>query len=138
MYLLDTNVVSALRVRRASNENVWIWAERNQVTDQYMASVTILELEYGVLLRERRDLVQGAVFRRWLNEHVLPLFDGRILPVDTAIAKIAAGLQVPDPMSDLDALIAATALAHDYTIVTRNIRDFERTGVRTLNPWLQL
>lgn len=135
MYLLDTNVVSALRVRRAANANVWAWASAIDIQSQLLSVISIFELEYGTQLLERRDPAQGAVFRDWLNTQVGPMFAGRILPVDAAIAARAAGLQVPDPMDTEDALIASTALVHDLTVVTRNIKHFERTGVRTLNPW---
>ena len=135
MYLLDTNVVSALRVRKAANANVWTWASTIDIESQLLSVISIFELEYGTQLLERRDPAQGAVFRDWLSTQVGPMFAGRILPVDAAIAARAAGLQVPDPMDTEDALIASTALVHDLTVVTRNIKHFERTGVRTLNPW---
>jgi toxin FitB len=88
------------------------------------------------LLAERRDPSQGAVFRAWLNDHVLPTFAGRILSVDTAVALRSARLHVPDDPHPLrDGLIAATGLVHGMTVVTRNVADFEPTGVQTLNPW---
>jgi predicted nucleic acid-binding protein len=101
----------------------------------YLSVITIQELEIGVLLAERREPKQGAIFRAWLNEHVLAAFSGRILVVDTAIAQRSAQLHVPDPRPVRDGLIAATALVHGMTIVTRNIGDFEPTGVPILNPW---
>ena len=94
-----------------------------------------MELETGVLLIERKDPTQGAVLRSWLNAHVLPAFSERILPVDTAVAQCCAKLHVPDPRSDRDALIAATALVHGMIVVTRNIDDFVATKVELLNPW---
>ena len=97
--------------------------------------ISIQELEIGVLLAERRDSSQGAIFRAWLNGHVLPAFSGRILAVDTAVAQRSARLHVPDPRPVRDRLIAATALVHGMTVVTRNVADFEPTGVTTLNPW---
>ena len=89
----------------------------------------------GVLLAERRDLSQGAIFRAWLNGHVLPAFNGRVLCVDVAVAQRSARLHVPDPRAVRDALIAATALVHGMTVVTRNVADFEPTGVLILNLW---
>ncbi len=89
----------------------------------------------GVLLVERRDAAQGVVLRSWLDKHVLPAFADRILPVDAAVARRCARLHVPDPRAERDALIAATALVRDLTVVTRNVGDFEATGVRLLNPW---
>jgi hypothetical protein len=88
-----------------------------------------------VLLIERRDPPQGAVLRAWLDERVLPAFAGRVLPIDTAIAQRCAKLHIPDPRSDRDALIGATALVHGLTVVTRNLADFKPTGVELFNPW---
>ena len=137
MYLLDTNVVSELRKIRLgkSDRRVAQWADSVDATDLYLSVITIQELEIGVLLAERRDPSQGAVFRAWLNAHVLPAFTGRILVIDTAVAQRSARLHVPDPRSFRDALIAATALVHGMTVVTRNLADFEPTGVSILNPW---
>ena len=89
----------------------------------------------GVLLIERRDPPQGAIFRTWFESHVLPAFAGRILPVDTAVAKRCASLHVSDPRSAMDSLIAATALVHGMTVVTRNEADFQSSGVLLFNPW---
>lgn len=137
MYLLDTNVVSELRKIRLgkADGHVAAWADSMDAADLYLSVVTIQELEIGVLLAERRDPPRGAVFRAWLNDHVLPAFSGRILAVDTAVALRSARLHVPDPHPVRDGLIAATALVHSMTVVTRNVADFEPTGARTLNPW---
>jgi predicted nucleic acid-binding protein len=75
------------------------------------------------------------VLRTWLDTLVLPEFDGRTLPVDTAVAQRCSRLHVPDPRAERDALIAATALVHGMTVVTRNVADFEPSGVPILNPW---
>jgi predicted nucleic acid-binding protein len=138
MYLLDTNVVSELRKVRLGKADLHVatWADNIEATDLYLSVITIQELEIGVLLAERRDPSQGAVFRSWLNGHVIPAFNGRILVVDTAVAQRSAKLHVPDPRSVRDGLIAATALVHGMTVVTRNVVDFEPTGVLTLNPWI--
>jgi toxin FitB len=137
MYLLDTNVVSELRKVRAgkADRHVAAWADSVDASDLYLSVMTIHELEVGVLLAERRDPSQGAVFRAWLNDHVLTAFDDRILPVDAAVARRGARLHVPDPRPLRDGLIAATALVHGMMVVTRNVADFEPTGVATLNPW---
>ena len=138
MYILDTNVVSELRKIRLgkADSHVANWADSIDATDLYLSAITIQELEIGVLLAKRRDPSQGAIFRAWLNGHVLPAFSGRILAVDTAVAQRSARLHVPDQRPIRDGLIAATALVHGMTIVTRNVSDFEPTGVATLNPWL--
>jgi len=137
MYLLDTNVISELRKFKSgkANKNVIQWANSVSATTLYMSVITILELETGILLLERKDPTQGSILRSWLNSHVLPTFSNRTLAVDTAVAQRCAQLHVPDPRSDRDALIAATAMVHDMTVVTRNVADFSETGVEILNPW---
>lgn len=136
MYLLDTNVVSELRKAKAgkADQNVRAWAESVSAASLFLSAITILELETGILLVERRDPSQGALLRAWLDGHVMPAFSGRILAIDTAVAQRCAKLHVPDPRSDRDALIAATALVHGMTVVTRNVPDFAPTGVEILNP----
>lgn len=137
MFVLDTNIVSELRKAKAgkADPGVVAWAARVPAGDLFVSVVTILELETGVLLVQRRDPAQGAALRAWLDEQVLPAFAGRILPVDTAVARRCAALHVPDPRSERDALIAATAMVHDMRVVTRNAADFAATGVPLLNPW---
>lgn len=137
MYLLDTNVVSELRkVRQGkADRNVAAWADSVDAAELYLSVVTVQELEIGVLLAERRDPAQGAIFRAWLDSHVLPAFAGRILVIDAAVARRSARLHVPNPRPVRDGLIAATAMVHGMTVVTRNVADFETTGVATLNPW---
>ena len=137
MYLLDTNVISELRKAKSgkADKNVVEWANNVTATRLFLSVITIMEIEIGVLLVERRDPSQGAVLRSWLNTHVLPAFTERILPFDTAVAQRCARLHVPDRRSDRDSIIAATALVHGMTIVTRNVGDFEPTGVEILNPW---
>ena len=137
MYLLDTNVVSELRKAKSGkvDKKVIAWAENIPVINLHLSVITILEIETGILLVERRDPTQGAVLRSWLNSHVFPAFSGRILAFDVSVAQCCAKLHVPDPRSDRDAIIAATALIHGMTVVTRNTDDFESTGVKLLNPW---
>jgi toxin FitB len=138
MYLLDTNVVSELRKIRLgkADSHVASWAESVDTSDLYLSAITVQELGIGVLLIERRDPMQGILFRVWLNEQVLPAFEGRILAVDIDVALRSAQLHVPDPRPIRDGLIAATALVHGITVVTRNVTDFEPTGVPILNPWV--
>lgn len=137
MYLLDTNVVSELRKVRSgkADANVARWAEQADAMELFISVIVLQELEIGVLLTERRDSTQGRMLRIWLEGHVLPAFSGRILPVDTPVARISARLHVPDPRPVRDALIAATAMVHEMTVVTRNSQDFTPTGVTVLNPW---
>lgn len=137
MFLLDTNVISELRKARAgkADRNVTAWARTVPAGSLFLSAIVVLELEIGTLLAERRDPPTGAMLRAWLNEHVLPAFAERILPVDTAVARRGAALQVPDPRPVRDGLIAATALVHGMTVVTRNVADFTPTAVPLLNPW---
>ncbi len=97
--------------------------------------MTVLEIEAGTLLLARRDVQQGLVLRTWIDVHVLPAFDGRVLAVDTVVAQRCAKLHVPDRRPERDALIAATALVHRLKLVTRNVADFEPMGVELINPW---
>ncbi len=137
MFILDTNVVSVLRKVRAgrADKKVARWADSVDAADLYLSAISVQELELGVRLIERRDPTQGAIFRTWLESHVLPAFAGRILPVDVAVAQRCAALHVPDPAPAMDSLIAATALVHGMTLVTRNVADFESSGVAIFNPW---
>lgn len=135
MYLLDTNVVSELRKAKKADRGVRTWAQALPAASLYLCAISILELEIGILLIDRRDRKQGAVLRAWMDGHVLPAFDGRILAIDTAVAQRCAALHVPSPRSDRDALIAATALVHGMTVVTRNVDHFQPTGVAVVNPW---
>ena len=138
MYLLDTNVVSELRKAKAGkiNRHVKDWADSIPATTMYLSAISVLELEIGILLVERRDPSQGALLRSWMIGQVLPAFEGRVLAVDTAVAQRCAALHVPNPRSDRDALIAATAFVHGMTVVTRNVADFGPTGVAVIDPWL--
>jgi predicted nucleic acid-binding protein len=165
MYLLDTNVVSEFRKESTgkSDRRVGAWARSVPATSLFLSAVTVSELELGTLQMERRDALQGALLRSWMESHVLPAFAGRVLPVDTPVALRCAALHVPNPRSYRgpqrqvfvdgvvyrgpqrqvfvdgvvyrDALIAATALVHGMTVVTRNVADFAPTGVAVLNPW---
>lgn len=137
MYLLDTNVVSELRKVRLgkADANVAGWADSVDAAELFVSAITIMELELGVLSIERRDAAQGAVLRAWLEQQVLPEFAERTLPIDTAVAQRRARLHVPDKRGERDALIAATAMVHGMTVVTRNVAGFEPTGVTIIDPW---
>ena len=137
MFVLDTNVVSELRKAGdgKADANVVAWVSSVDAATLYLSAVTLLELELGILRILRRDTVQGTKLRTWMDRYVLPEFSDRILPLDQAVALRCAALHVPDPRADRDATIAATALVHGMTVVTRNLVDFEPTGVRVMNPW---
>lgn len=133
-YVLDTNVVSALRVR-GRNPSVEIWAASVPAVDQFVTAMAISELERGVIAKERSDPAQGEVLRRWFDERVLPAFAGRVLPFDLPAARVLATYRVPEHAPLDDALIAAVAQATAMTVVTRNTRHFEPLGVTCLDPW---
>lgn len=135
MFLLDTNVLSELRRPDRAHPALARWAGRTAAPDLFISAITVFEIELGARLVARRDTAQGLALRAWIDEVVLPAFAGRILPVDTAVAQCAAGLHVPDPRPERDALIAATALVHRLRVVTRNVADFEPMAVNVLNPW---
>lgn len=135
-YLLDTNVVSELRLEASgrAEQRVSAWLRSVERRAVALSAISIFEIERGVLRIERRDRPQAARLRPWLA-HVVNSFEDRIYPVDTPVALRAAALHVPDPRPERDAFIAATALVHGLTVVTRNVRDFAPMGVPLLNPW---
>ena len=137
MYLLDTNVISELRKQGAgkADANVVAWAKSIPADAMYLSVITLMELEMGVLSIQRKDQRQGNLLRLWLDTQVISAFDGRTLSIDTAIAQCCAGLHIPDPRSERDALIAATAIVNGMTVVTPNVTDFEATDVKLFNPW---
>jgi len=135
MYLLDTNVVSELRAGKAKqSQAVRAWADKLPATQLYLSSVTVLELEMGVLRMQRKDASQGAVLRVWA-ENVISQFRGQVLPFTADTALLCANMHVPDPRSFRDSMIAATAREHSLTLATRNVADFDGLGIQMVNPW---
>lgn len=137
MYLLDTNVLSELRKLGdgRADAKVTAWLANRDANSFFISVITVMELEIGILRVERRDQRQASLLRQWVDTIVRPEFSARTLPIDEAIALRCARLHVPDPRSDRDALIAATALHHGMSVVTRNVADFTATGVPLINPW---
>ncbi len=135
MFLLDTNVVSELRRPERADTQVLRWAASVAQPIQFLSSITILELEVGALSLRRKDEIQGNALWTWIRHSVLPQFAGRILPFSAETSLLCAPLHVPDRRPQRDAIIAATALEHRMTVVTRNVRDFATMGVPLLNPW---
>jgi predicted nucleic acid-binding protein len=137
MFVLDTNVVSELRKAASgkADARVVAWARAVRPAALFLSVVTLMEIEQGILRLERRDLHQGTLIRHWFVHQVQPAFAGRVLPIDDAVALRCARLHVPDPRNERDALIAATALVHGMTVVTRNAGDFAPTGVPLIDPW---
>ncbi len=134
MHLLDTNVVSELRKGQRADPAVTAWFVAASEDEMFLSVITDFELEYGVCRLERSDPRQAAPYRQWLTG-VRGVFGSRTLPITAPIAQLSARLRVPDPRPLADALIAATALHHGLTVVTRNERDFDLPGLTVLNPF---
>ena len=135
MLLLDTNILSELRRPHKAHPLVLQWARQVRVQDMYISVISILEIEMGILRVQRHDAAQSKILLDWLERQILPQFQGRILDVNVAIARRCAALHIPNPQAERDALIAATALSHNMTVVTRNTKDFVATGVLLFNPF---
>lgn len=137
MFLLDTNVISELRKAGdgKADPSVVAWLSGVDAATCYISAITLMEIEIGILRIVRRDAAQGARLRAWMNHQILPEFADRTLPFDKAAALRCAPLHVPDLRPERDAFIAATALVHGMTVVTRNVADFDFSGVPIVNPW---
>jgi predicted nucleic acid-binding protein len=138
MYLVDTDVISEIRKGEKANEGVRSFFESaaRQGLDLYLSVVTIGELRQGVeRIRHRGDGVQADLLERWLRQ-VSRAYADAILPIDEETAHVWGRLRVPNPENPLDKQIAATALIHDLTVLTRNTEHFAPTGVRLKNPFV--
>jgi toxin FitB len=134
MFVLDTNVISELRQGKPNqSHDVRAWAAAQSSSKYFLSAITVLELEKGIQALERRTPPQGNVLRLWLTG-VRAAFAGRILPFTEDTALVCASLHVPHQFADRDAMIAASAIEHKFTVVTRNVSDFIHTGVPTINP----
>ncbi len=135
MFVLDTNVISELRHGKPhQSPAVRAWAAAQPISTLFLSAITILELEKGIQALERRTPPQGSALRVWLTG-VLATFAGRILPFTEDTAPLCASLHTPNPSRERDAMIAAVALEHGFTVVTRNVSDFTSMGVALINPW---
>ena len=135
MYLLDTVTVSALRRPEKAPAALRRWVASVNPLQCYISVMTIFEVELGVRLLDRRDRLQAAPLRQWIDSVLRPSFRSRLLPVDEPVAIACAGLHVPDSRAARGALIAATAIVHGLTVATRNIRDFQGLPVALVDPW---
>jgi predicted nucleic acid-binding protein len=132
-YLLDTNVVSALR-RPDRHPAPTLWLRDQRSSDVYLSVVTLGEIERGITQQTHRNADFARDLAQW-HERTLTWFVDRILPVDVATARRWGRLSATIGNQDVDLLIAASALEHGLTVVTRNVRHFEPTGVRVINPF---
>jgi len=133
MYLLDTNVVSALR-RLERNPEVGQWVESQRTADLYLSVVTVAEIERGITQQLRHNPAFASELAIWLDR-ILRWFRGQILGLDVTTARRWGQMSAALGHDSADLIIAATALEHGLTVVTRNVRDFERTGVEVVNPF---
>ena len=135
MFILDTNVISELRHGKPNQSpEVRRWAAEQSTGRLFLSAITILELEQGILTLERRTPPQGSALRLWLTG-VRAAFAGHVLPFTDHAATICASLHVPNPRSERDAMIAATARVLRLIVATRNVRDFEPFKVEVFNPF---
>jgi len=133
-YLIDTKVLSELRKRERGHPGVVRWAATVDPSDLHTSVLVIGEIRHGIELKRRTDTAQAAALDIWLDK-VREGLGARILPVDERVAELWGRLGIPDPLPTTDGLIAATAIVHGLTIVTRNIDDMARTGATVLDPF---
>ncbi|PJG84852.1 type II toxin-antitoxin system VapC family toxin [Conservatibacter flavescens] len=138
MYLLDTNIISEVRKisQNKANQGVIQWVSSIEFDQCYISAITLLELEQGILrVKHRGDIAQYFQLQQWFDQYVLPTFKGRILSIDEHTVRICAQLHVPDKRPYNDALIAACAIQHKLTLVTRNTTDFIALNVPLFDPF---
>ncbi|KMK51578.1 twitching motility protein PilT [[Actinobacillus] muris] len=137
MYLLDTNILSELRKfhNNTIDENVRKWFEQIMPSQTYISVISLMEIQMGISLKKRKDVLQAAHLQQWFNDMLLPLYQTRTLPINAEIALSCAELHIPNRRSLNDTLIATTAIQHKLTLVTRNTKDFQGLKLRLLNPF---
>ena len=133
-FLLDTNVISEIRKRDRADPNVARWVARTPASDIGTSVLVLAEIRRGIELKRRRDSEQAKSLDRWFSQMRAELAD-RVLPVDEPVAEAWAMLGIPNPLSPIDGLLAATAKVHDLILVTRNVAHITVTGVSVLDPF---
>ena len=133
-FLIDTNVVSELRKGKRANARVRQWFAAVDEGDLFISVLTLGEIRNGIERLRRRDPASAATLEAWLTQLTATMRD-RILPITPSIADRWGRLGVPDPRPVIDSLLAATALVHDLTLVTRNVTDVEYSGAKLFNPF---
>ncbi|HCI13600.1 MAG: twitching motility protein PilT [Gallionellales bacterium GWA2_60_142] len=134
-FLIDTNILSELQKGERANIGVRTWYSQCNSDELFLSVLVVGEIRQGIERLKRRDPTQAARLEQRLND-VLTLMQGRILAVTENIAQRWGVLNSPDPLPVIDGLLAATALEHGLTLVTRNVRDVQRSGAVLLNPFL--
>jgi len=133
-YLLDTNVVSELCKKERCALKVDAWARTVPPGEDFLSVIVLGELRWGAALKRKADPATGNALERWITR-LTQLYGDRILPITLEIAQEWGRLGAVRPIPPEDGLLAATALVHDLTLVTRNVKNVEGLGVSVLNPW---
>lgn len=138
MYLLDTNIISELRKleKGRADPNVAKWFQQVDLQQAYLSVITLFEIKVGILQLIRHDAQQAAILQSWFENTLLPNFENRILPLDQKVVMTCAELHVPDKKPLNDSYLAATAKSHHFKMVTRNLKDFQHSGVEIINPFI--
>ncbi|CAM3841566.1 type II toxin-antitoxin system VapC family toxin [Avibacterium endocarditidis] len=137
MYFIDTNVLSEIRKIKSGKANQGVIRWLSEINEQqiYTNIVVMMELERGILAKERKDPWQGKILRQWFENTIKIGFANRILHLDAKTAQICATLHIPNHCPKNDAWIAASAIQYGLTLVTRNTADFSRMGIKLFNPF---
>lgn len=135
MFLLDTNVVSELRKASRCDVRVAAWQAAQKPEACFLSAITLLEIRLGIELARKKDRKKAEDLEVWFERRVKQGFAGRVLPVDGVVGEMCGCMHAERPRSFRDGLILATAAVHQFTVVTRNVKDFASGGVKVINPW---
>ena len=134
-FLLDTNVVSEIR-KKSPDPGVSAWFASVPAGELFLSVLVVGEIRQGIERLARRDPAQAEIFEQWLGR-LVDAYGDRVVPITARVAETWGRLNVPDPVPVVDGLMAATALVHGWTLVTRNVGDVTSTGVRLLDPFAE-